>query len=41
MRINWKYVSAGLGVALVAQFIYWNRAAPQVLNLPHIPLISP
>jgi hypothetical protein len=40
MRINWKYVSIGLGVALVGQFVWWNRQAPQVLNLPHIPLLS-
>jgi hypothetical protein len=40
MRVNWKYVSIGLGVGIVAQFVWWNRQAPSVLNLPRIPILS-
>lgn len=29
----WKYAAIGLGVGIVVQFWWWNRAAPQVLNL--------
>lgn len=37
---KWKYAAIGLGGLIVVQFIWWNRQAPQVLNLPRIPLLS-
>lgn len=38
--VKWKYAAIGLGVLVGAQFVWWVRAAPQVLNLPHLPILS-
>lgn len=38
--VKWKYATIGLGVLVVAQFVWWNRQAPQVLNLPRLPILS-
>lgn len=41
MDNKWKYAALGLGGLVIVQFWWWNRAAPQVLNLPRIPLLNP
>jgi hypothetical protein len=30
---NWKFAAIGLGALVVAQFVWWNKKAPGVLNL--------
>lgn len=31
---GWKVATFALGALLVAQFVWWDQKAPQVLNLP-------
>lgn len=38
--VKWKYAAIGLGSLVLVQFVWWNRQAPTVLNLPRIPLLS-